>query len=498
MPNKKNIARGAAIIIYILLSILYVIWRIGYTLNADQMIASVIFLFVDMVTCFSAIVFVISLWRRPVLSIPPCNDSKELFSVDVLVPTCNETCEMLESTLRHCIDMDCPHKTYLLDDGNRPEMKLLAKNLDAGYIAREKNIGAKAGNLNNAMQYTQGELIAVFDADFRPEKEFLSRLTRYFHDEKTAVVQVPQFYYNTDSFQHRRLFKNKIYSDQDMFMHLVLPARHNWNAAYWIGTNALLRREAIESIGGFPTDCVTEDILTSMFIHGKGWKTVYIDEPLAYGFAPVNIFEYYVQRLRWAKGAFQILRSHNPLFQKGLSLMQRLFYFSSVSHFFEESAKTVYYLFPAFFFLFGIVPIYPYPPVIVGMLLYFGITRLLLKLITGRHTNLIMNDIYSVIKSFIYCMALPAFFFNKNIRFKVTPKGRGKSISFQGIIGTVIIFGFNLAAVVRSVFNLSVMNRLGVLGLIVFGWCLYIGGIAFSACFYCFKPLIKKSNESCV
>lgn len=220
-----------------------------------------------------------------------------------------------------------------------------------------------------------------------------------------------------------------MYTDQDTFMHIVLPARNNWNAAYWIGTNALLRRDSIESIGGFPTDSVTEDILTSIYINGKGWKTVYVDEPLAYGLAPVNISEYFVQRLRWAKGAFQILRSHNPLFQNGLSLMQRLFYFSSVSYFFEGGVKIVYYLLPTCFFLFGVVPIYPYPPIIIEMLIYFVCARLLFKFITDGRTYLIMDKIYSVINSFIYILALPAFVFSKNIRFRVTPKNSGKSKS---------------------------------------------------------------------
>ena len=473
-------------IAYILLTLLYIAWRIYFTLNPDQMIASLIYLAVDIVMCFSAILFVISLWRRHNHSMP--EESSKLLSIDVFVPTYNEDCEMLEITLQHCIEMDYPHKTYLLDDGNRLEMKLLAEKLGVEYIAREKNINAKAGNLNNAMRETKGELIAVFDADFRPEKEFLSRLTGYFNNEKIAVVQTPQFYYNTDSFQHRRLSPDKIYSEQDTFMHLVLPARNNWNAAYWIGTNALMRREAIESIGGFPTDCVTEDVLTSMFLHGKGWKTMYVDEPLAYGFAPANISQYFIQRLRWAKGAYQILRSHNPLFKKGLSTMQRLLYLSSVSHFFEGSLRIAYYLFPAFFFLFGVFPVYPYPPIIIEMLIYFGVSRLILKVITQRRTNMIMDDIYSVVKSFISLMALPAFISGKNVRFSVTPKDSGKSVSWHGFTGPVVIFGFNFAAMLMVMFNPS----LDLLGWIVFGWCLYISGIALIACYYCFKYLFQR------
>jgi cellulose synthase (UDP-forming) len=491
--NNVN-GRRITILMYVLLSVLYIAWRICFTLNTDQIVASVIFLFVDIVTCSSAILFVVSLWRRPVYSVLP--ENAEQFSVDVLVPTYNEDCEMLESTLQHCIDMDYPHKTYLLDDGNRPDVRLLAERLGVNYIARESNTGAKAGNLNNAMQLTDGELIAVFDADFRPQKEFLSRIAGHFQDGKVAVVQSPQSYYNTESFQHQRISPNEIYSDQDTFMHVVLPARNNWNAAYWIGTSAILRRKAIENIGGFPTDSVTEDVLTSIFIHSKGWKTVYVDEQLAYGLAPANISEYFVQRLRWAKGAFQILRSHSPLFQKGLTFMQRLFYFSSVGHFFEGGAKAVYYLLPSFFFLFGTMPLYPYPPIIIEMLVYVLTARLMLKLITGRRSNIIMDDVYSVVKSFIYLMAVPAFVAGKNIRFRVTPKNRGESISPVGAIGPVIIFGFNLSVILMAIFNPYIVATSGIIGWIGFGWCLYIGGISFLACFYCFKPLLKKSNES--
>ena len=490
----KNIFQRGVISIYILLSVIYVMWRIGYTLNTDQIVASILFLFADIVTCFSAILFVVSFWRQPEPPKPPRRNNTKQFSIDVLVPTYNEDYEMLESTLQHCIDMDYPHTTWLLDDGNRLEMKLLAEKLGVEYISREKNTEAKAGNLNNAMQYTQGELIAVFDADFRPEKEFIIRLVDYFHEERVAIVQTPQSCYNTDSFQHRCLSQNKIYSDQDIFLHLLMPARNHWNAAFWIGTNSLLRREAIESIGGFPTDCTTEDILTSMFLHGKGWKTIYIDESLAYGRAPANIYEYFVQRLRWAEGSLQILRSHHPLFQNGLSTMQRIFYFSSANHFFEGAVRLIYYLFPAFFFLFGIIPIRPYSYIVIGMLSYVGITLILLKWITRGRTNLIMDEVYSVVRSFIYLLAFPALVFGKIMRLRITPKGGTKLITLQGVIGPLIIFGFNLAMIISAIFNPYMVASLGILGWICFGWCLYFGCIAFTACYYCFEPLLKKSN----
>lgn len=491
--HTRKTAERIAIVIHIVLSVTYIIWRICFTLNPDQLVASVIFLLADVMMCCSSILFVVSLWRRP-KHIIPVKGAKQ-FSIDVFVTTYNEDWELLQTTLEHCNRMEYPHQTYLLDDGNRSEMKALAERLGVGYITRETNAGAKAGNLNNAMQHTQGELVAVFDADFCPEKEFLTRLVDYFNDGKMAVVQAPQCYYNTDSFQHRRLSWNEVYAEQYMFMHLILPARNNWNAAYWIGTNTLLRREAIESIGGFPTDSVTEDVLTSMLIHSNGWESTYVDEPLAYGLAPDTVSKYAIQRLRWAKGAFQILRSHNPLFQQGLSFMQRLFYFSSVSHFLEGIVKIAYYLFPALFFLFGVVPIYPYAPILMGMLVYFCVSRIILELITSKYSNLIMDEVYAVIKSFINLTALPALVMPKNIRFRVTPKDNRPSVSFRGMAGPVIIFGFNLAVILMAIFDPYKVTSLGVLGWICFGWCLYMGGIAFTACYFCIEPLRHKQTS---
>ena len=166
-------------------------------------------------------------------------------------------------------------------------------------------------------------------------------------------------------------------------------------------------------------------------------------------------------------------------FQRGTI---RLYIFLSVLYLMWR----IYYLFPSFFFLFGIVPVYPYPPVIIGMLLYVGITRLILELITRGRTNFLMDEVYSVIRSFIYLMALPALVFNKNIRFKVTPKDGRKSIVWQGVVGPVLVFGCNLAAVAVTALHPSKLTSLGVLGWVCFGWCLYMGGTAFMACRYSF------------
>jgi len=473
------------IYLYIIITSGYLIWRTVFSLNMDQPIASGLFLAADIITGVSSIIFVFSFLKGEKVFSEPVLRHK--LTVDVFIPTFNEDVSILRETISHCVGMDYQHKTYVLDDGNREEVRVLAEKLGAQYISRTVNEDAKAGNLNNALGKTSGNIIAVFDADFVPEKNFIVKLIGYFNDDKVAIVQSPQFYYNSNSFQHRKLFGKKTYNDQDTFLHMVLPARADWNAAYWIGTNALMRREAILSIGGFPTESVTEDILTSIYIHSKGWNSVYVDEPLAFGLAPTNISQYYTQRLRWAKGAFQIFRKKNPLFVNGLSYVQRMFYFSSLLHFFEGAIKLVYFVFPALFFIFKVVPINTSPYVIINMVIYFIMGRILISVITRDKTNIFYDEIYAVIRSFIYLMGFSALFTNKKISFAVTPKNNESNIGIINFFGPLSICTLNFVVLVSATINPSIILKESILNLVCFAWCISLLIKSSIACYYCFS-----------
>lgn len=485
MKAKIRHTKQILIITYIAITFGYIVWRIFFTLNINQFLFALLFLFADIVTGLSSVLFVITYWK-PIQSVSMKTDSSSL-TVDVFIPTFNEDIELLSRTISACLKMKYPHKTYVLDDGNRKEVKELVQRMGALYISREKNIHAKAGNLNNALAQTQGDLIAVFDADFMPKKAFITSLIGYFEeDEKMGIVQAPQYYYNQDSFQHRSLTKGKQYSDQDTFMHSVLPSRSGWNAAYWIGTNALIRRDAFLSIGGCSVDSVTEDILTSIQIHARGWKSVYVDEPLAFGLAPMDISQYYIQRLRWAKGAFQVLRKHNPISNEGLSFMQKSLYFSSLFHFIEGAVRILYYLFPAMFFVVGVIPIRSEPVIIIIISVYCLIARVFIDLVGGK-AKFIYDEIYSIIRTLIYLTGFSAFFRSKKLRFAVTPKNNSSDFSIKHTLGPVIIFTFNFAVVVSAILNPSIIIRDNLLALICFAWCSYIGVLSFVACYYCFS-----------
>ena len=477
------------------LVIIYLLWRLFFTLNFDQPVASGLFLLADIIAGFSAILF------YEAYKIPHSIEEKHIFSeelinkpsVDVLIPTLNEGIDILERTVAGCIAISYPHTTYILDDGDRPEVRKLAERKGINYISRKTNLNAKAGNLNNALKYISGELIVVFDADFVPEPDFLNGLTDYFNDDSVAVVQTPQEYYNTDSFQHIRMPGGKMYNDQDFFMRSVLPARNNYNAAYWIGTNAVIRRKAIDSVGGFAIESVTEDLLTSIKLHENGWQIKYIDEPRASGMAPVNASQYFIQRRRWVQGAIQVLMKNNPLFSRNLTVKQRLSYLASVLHFIDGASKLIFYLFPALFFISGITPVVPSPTIISVIVLYFCLSLLFRSLFTRRSIFYYLYDeIFSVIRSFPYLSAFTAFVPGKKIKFAVTPKCSDDDLSVKSILGPVIVFTLNLAVVLSAALNRTIVFNGDLFTLICFVWCLYFCAISGVATYMSVSSFTKK------
>lgn len=494
--------RRSLIVFLVVVISCYLGWRSFFTINFQHPILAALFLLADWVAGLSTIGFALSIWQldSPVDFVPPSMGLK----VDVWIPTYNESIEILTRTIYHCVNMEYPHQTYVLDDGNRPEVRDLAARLGAHYITREQNTHAKAGNLNNALKHTNGDFIAIFDADFIPQSDFLMKLLGYFTNPRIAFVQTPQCYYNLSSFQHsfhERVGKNKlsghqaIRHEQQTFFDQILPGRNHWNAAFWIGTNAILRREAIESIGGFATDSVIEDMLTSMKIHARKWRSLYVNLPLAYGLAPSNIAQFLTQRLRWSKGAAQIMRKYNPVFFKGLSMMQRFCYFSSLLHFFEGAARLLFYFLPALYILTGISAIHANPITITILMGYIITNFSVLYLISHGKISLIDNEIHSVIRFLTYLKGNLSFFVKRSIRFVVTPKDDNAKKSAHFLLGPLMVFGVNIAAIVSKIYLVQYRQNIS----IPFVFCLLLCGyyvlVSFGAIRLVFSKTPTRSSD---
>ncbi|WP_245552520.1 glycosyltransferase [Cyanobium gracile] len=276
-------------------------------------------------------------------------------SVDIWIPTYNESDRMVRRCVLACSNIQYPNKKiYILDDGHRRSIADLAHELGVGYLSRPDNLHRKAGNLNYALAHTHGDLIAVFDCDFIPFSRFLDRTVGFFKDAKVALVQTPQHYFNAD-FHNRNLgLEILVPDDMDYFFHYVQVIRDRFNAVVCCGTSYLARRSALEAIGGYVTHCIIEDNQTGTRLLTRGWRMVYLDEVLSLGEVPRTFHDYLEQRLRWMQGNFQVFTSPRELpIWTSLDFWQKVFYLHLFLSVWTPLFRAVYILFPLLSMLIG-------------------------------------------------------------------------------------------------------------------------------------------------
>jgi cellulose synthase/poly-beta-1,6-N-acetylglucosamine synthase-like glycosyltransferase len=301
---------------YFIVALPYITWRFTI-INWDSWTGLVMYL-AELYGVFTTGLF---LFVSKKVFIPLKNPVLRKTSVDVLIPTYTESLDILEPVVIGAKKIWGVRKVLVLDDGNRTEVKEMAKRLGVEYHARKDNSHAKAGNMNNGLKYSDAEFFITLDADHIPLPFFIKETLGFFEDPNVAFVQSPQTFYNDQAFLFCKKAKKVVWSEQMMF----------YNCAFFVGTSAILRHTAIDEVGGFATGTATEDIHTSLKLHSKGWQSVFIPTPLAYGLEAENFKEYYKQRRRWAAGSLGLLfrSSDSPLRAKGLTPPQRLNYVSA-------------------------------------------------------------------------------------------------------------------------------------------------------------------------
>ena len=264
-------------------------------------------------------------WNEARLRAQPAENQP---TVDVYIATYNEPLEVLEKTITGALCLDYTNfSVWVLDDGRRPWLKEFCEARGAGYITRPDNAHAKAGNINHALTKTNGEFVALFDADFVVQRNFLMRTIGFFHDAKIGIVQVPHTFYNQDPMQTNLALHKAIPDDQRFFFEAIMPSRDAWDAAFCCGSNSVTRRAALRAVGDtLPTQSITEDVLLSLILLRKGYITRYLCERLAFGLAPEGLRAFFIQRRRWARGAMQILYLAAGPLGKDLTVMQRLLF----------------------------------------------------------------------------------------------------------------------------------------------------------------------------
>ncbi len=292
--------------------------------------------------------------QRPVVELPP--DRSQWPTVDILIPTYNEPLAVVRPSVLAALSLDWPAeqlRVYLLDDGHREEFRDFAASAGAQYITRPDRRGAKAGNLNHALQYSSGEFVAIFDCDHVPVRSFLTETMGAFHrDAQCGLVQTPHHFFSPDPFERNLGTFRKIPGEGSLFYGVVQDGNDLWNAAYFCGSCAVLRRSALNSIGGIAEDTVTEDAHTALRLHRKGYTSAYINKILAAGLATESLADHVNQRARWARGMAQIFRIDNPLTGRGLTWAQRLCYLNAMLHFFSGLPRLVFLTAPLAYLFF--------------------------------------------------------------------------------------------------------------------------------------------------
>jgi cellulose synthase (UDP-forming) len=508
LSRRTSFRRVLAIRIVIVLAaasgLNYVIWRWAASVNWHSWWIAVPLVIAETYSLIDSLLFGLGAWRIRERGEPPSTPAAG-YTVDVFVTTYNEPVEMVMRTAQAALDIDYPHTTWILDDGNREEIRDAAELLGVGLITRssdwlDRPRHAKAGNLNNALLATEGEFVLVLDADQVPHPEILGRTLGYFKDPQIALVQTPQWFENVPG-------ADPLGSQAPLFYGPIQQSKDGWNAAFFCGSNAILRREALMQLGisryvteveqavhrairtsrrllarareeaqgdervldlldqaaaiverarvdlangdgiadvtyrfqrgidsiafehadvdlalmrddlrdlaalsndpetfaGFDdaalellggretspiatieaisvlasaldvdrggeaqaimplaTISVTEDMATSMRLHGLGWRSAYHGEVLASGLAPEDLETMLGQRLRWAQGTMQVFFRENPLFQRHLSLGQRLMYFGTMWSYLSGFPALVYVTAPVLCLGFGVIPVSAY------------------------------------------------------------------------------------------------------------------------------------------
>ena len=407
--------------------------------------------------------------------------AEALPAVDVLITTYNEGPEVVEKAILGASLIDYPRVVvWVLDDGNRNWLREFCQEAGVRYLAREKHDGAKAGNINHALQHCTGDLVMLFDADFIAYRHCLWRLVGFFDDPRVGTVQTPQNFLNPDALQHNLGLSQSWSDEQSFFFRVIARGRDSLGVAFCCGSCSIHRRAALDSTQGFPTTSITEDILLTVNFCRLGWRTLYLAEPLSIGLAAESLSSFFVQRRRWGRGGIQV--AWLMLRQRGLTPLQRLFFFP-YSWITQYSSRLFFQCLPILFFFTGLAPL---PDAEANQLLSFQLPFLLsvmvgLLVLAERYYLPVFSEAVNLFAAFeLAPEILSALVKPFGQAFKVTPKGndsltRQRGSYRQTLIPAAVLLTFNVAILFEILLSFGESSRSTSASLLVYGliWCLF-------------------------
>lgn len=431
--NKGYLPKLILVILSLTLSSRYLFWRATSTINTDSTIDTTTSIILFIAELYTWLILLLGYFQiagplqRKTYPLP--NDINVWPTVDIYIPTYNEDIGIVKTTTKAAMNIDWPKdklRIYILDDGNRDSLREFANEVDVGYISRTNNIHAKAGNINNAMRITNGDYLTIFDCDHIPVRSFLQTTMGWFiRDNKLALIQTPHHFYSPDPFERNLNNFKKTPNENSLFYGVVQDGNDLWNAAFFCGSCAILKRTSLNEIGGIAHETVTEDAHTALKLHRKGYTSAYINIKQAAGLATESLSAHIGQRIRWSRGMAQIFRTDNPLFGKGLKISQRLCYANAMLHFFGGIPRLIFLIAPLAFLLIHAYIIHaPTIEILLYALPAIIHSNLANSYMQGKHRYSFWSEIYEAVLAWYIAIPTTVALFKPKVgTFNVTAKG---------------------------------------------------------------------------
>ncbi|GAA4328792.1 UDP-forming cellulose synthase catalytic subunit [Pigmentiphaga soli] len=476
----------AMIVLSVTASCRYMYWRLTSTLGFETWIDTFFGTGLVIAELYALVILLLGyfqtawpLQRKPV---PMPADPSTWPTIDIFIPTYNEPLDVVKQTVFTALGLDWPldkFKVYVLDDGRRAEFREFCQEVGVGYITRDNNRHAKAGNINAALKNTDGEYVAIFDCDHIPTRSFLQICMGWFlRDPKLAMLQTPHFFFSPDPFEKNLDTFRTVPNEGELFYGLVQDGNDLWNATFFCGSCAVIRRGPLDEVGGIAVETVTEDAHTALKLNRRGYNTAYLAIPQAAGLATESLSGHIGQRIRWARGMAQICRVDNPLLGPGLKFGQRLCYLNAMLHFFYGAPRLIFLTAPLAYLLFG-AHVFQSTALLIAA---FAMPHILHASITnsrmqGRYRHSFWNEVYeSVLAWYILRPVLVAFINPRLGKFNVTSKGGliGQSY-FDWTIARpyIVLMLLNLGGLALGIGRLAFGNAEAITVLINLFWTVY-------------------------
>ena len=484
-----TIAKRLILLMSVFFTLIYLFWRVEYSVPFNfgpiAIAANIILLIVEVFGFIESLILYTNLLALKDHPLPAIGD-EEFPEVDIFIATYNEPADLLTKTINACNHLKYPDKSkvhvWLCDDNRRAQMRELASSMGIGYFDRPDNKGAKAGNLNNALGKTSAPYVVTLDADMLVKSDFLLKTIPYFIDaeKKSAnaperdkislgILQTPQCFYEPDIFQHALYSEKTAPNEQDFFYRTIEVAKTSTNSVIYGGSNTVISRKALEAIGGFYTETITEDFATGLLIESNGFVSLAIPEPLASGKTPDTFKEHIKQRIRWGRGVLSTARQLHLFSRKGLSAAQRLSYWSSVVYWYSSIKSLIYILSPLVFAVFAI-PVFQcsWSDLLIFWLPMFIMQDLCLRAHSKNTVSLKWSGIYETsVMPFLLIPIIKEFFGITTKSFAVTDKSAKKGRRARDNRSTIPFYVLIALSVVGVIRTLTIIRGWQSLGLAI-------------------------------